>query len=217
MSEQFEVYTKLLLEWNEKFNLTAITKPEEIEVKHYLDSLTLLEYADIPQNAKLIDIGTGAGFPGVPIKITRNDIELTLMDSLNKRIHFLRELTAALSLSGVTVLHARAEEAAGGELREAFDFAVSRAVAELGLLAFYDLAYVRVGGYFLAMKGGNCEEEILRAREPIKRMGGEIADIFKFELPKGGSRTIISVGKIRQTPSEFPKNKGLLMKYLKKR
>lgn len=157
MVEQFTLYYELLLEWNEKINLTAITEPKEVAIKHMIDSLSCLDEKVFPDGASVIDVGTGAGFPGIPLKIFRPDLKLTLLDSLNKRIKFLQEVVDRLELSEVQCIHARAEEGARNKaLREKFDVAVSRAVARLQVLAEYCIPFVRVGGYFVALKGMIC-------------------------------------------------------------
>lgn len=163
--EQFDQYAQFLVEYNEKVNLTAITDPEGIEVKHFLDSLMLLKAVELPEGASVIDVGTGAGFPSVPAKIVRDDLRLTLLDGLNKRIVFLGELSRRLGQEN-TALHARAEEAARGELREQFDLATARAVADLRVLAEYCLPFVKVGGVFAALKGPTARRKWRRQRRP---------------------------------------------------
>lgn len=206
---QLEKYYKLLCEFNEKMNLTAITDIRGVAVKHFADSLSLLNYADIKEGARIIDVGTGAGFPGVVLKIARPDINLTLLDSLNKRLVFLSGVLSALGLKAELV-HSRAEDGARkGELRESFDFAVSRAVARLNVLSEYCLPYVKPGGKFTAMKGGGADEEILQAKNAIMTLGGKITEVNKFSLPYGeGERTIVLIDKVRRTPKELPRNAG---------
>ncbi|MDR1690096.1 MAG: 16S rRNA (guanine(527)-N(7))-methyltransferase RsmG [Clostridiales bacterium] len=211
--EMFARYAELLLDWNKKINLTAITEKEDIAVKHFLDSLTVLKYIKerFPDNLSLIDIGTGAGFPGLPLKIMDERINLTLMDSLLKRIRFLCEAVSVLNLEKTECVHARAEDIKPG-YREAFCAAVSRAVAPLNVLSVYALAYVKVGGIFIAMKGPDCEAEVSAAKESIKKMGGEINNVFKVKLAQGSiGRSIILIDKVRQTPPDYPKKllKGL--------
>jgi 16S rRNA (guanine527-N7)-methyltransferase len=209
--DMFELYTALLLEWNKKTNLTAITAPEDIAVKHYADSLSLLPHLGADA-ASLIDIGSGAGFPGVPIKILRPDIRLTLLDSLNKRALFLQELARRLGLADVQIIHARAEDAADG-LWEAFDIAATRAVASLAMTSAYALPFVKPGGAYLAMKGGNPCAEIEAAREHIAKMGGEILSTKEASLPSGIKHSIVTIGKTRPTPPGCPKK---LLKALKR-
>ncbi len=206
---QLETYFNLLVEWNKKMNLTAITDPQGVAVKHFADSLSVLDYVDIPPNSKMIDVGTGAGFPGVVLKIVRPDIQLTLLDSLNKRLKFLQAVLDEEGLEA-TLVHARAED--GGqdiELREGFDFAVSRAVARLGVLSEYCVPFVRLGGRFLAFKGKGADEEIADAKKAIQIMGGKILNTHSFELPcESGERAIVEIEKIAPTPEKYPRNSG---------
>lgn len=206
---RFEKYYELLLEWNEKINLTAITDPKGVAVKHFADSLSFFDYFTLPEGASVIDIGTGAGFPGVVLKIVRPDIKLTLLDSLNKRFFFLRELMSQLGLEAQFV-QGRAEEY-GQDLnhRECYDFAVSRAVAQLNTLCEYCLPFVRLSGTFVAFKGGSCEEEVEIARRAIQVLGGQLKNIYSFELPlEGGSRSLVEIEKIQPTPDKYPRNNG---------
>lgn len=202
--EEFEIYKNFLLEYNEKVNLTAIKEPEDIAVKHFIDSLSVLKFCDIKENSKLIDVGTGAGFPGVPIKILRKDINLTLLDSLNKRLVFLDQLMNKLNLQA-DLIHARAEEKGRSNLRETFDVAVSRAVASLDVLAEYCLPFVKVGGVFISMKGSNVDEEISLAKEMLSNLGGEIVEKISFDLPDEIKRNIIVIKKQRLTPTKYPR------------
>ena len=202
---QLEKYYDLLLEWNKKINLTRITEPEEVVVKHFVDSLTLLKYCDIPTGAKVIDVGTGAGFPGIPLKIVRPDIELTLLDSLNKRLNFLREVCDSLGLESELV-HSRAEEGSRkAEYREKFDAAVSRAVARLNVLSEYCLPYVKVGGQFISMKGPELNEELNEAKSAINTLGGKIEKVSEFKLEDSG-RTIVTIKKEKPTPKAYPRH-----------
>ncbi|MBQ8057403.1 MAG: 16S rRNA (guanine(527)-N(7))-methyltransferase RsmG [Ruminococcus sp.] len=199
-------YYELLIEWNEKMNLTALTEPVDVALKHFCDSILLLSYADIPKHSSLIDVGTGAGFPSVPIKIVRPDIKLCLLDSLNKRLTFLNEVVSELGLSDVKIVHARAEDGAKkAELREKFDFATSRAVAQLNVLSEYCLPYVRVGGAFLAMKGKYSEEEISNAKSAIKTLGGKTVKVDTYNLADTSERTIINIKKISPTDKRYPR------------
>lgn len=205
-AEQFERYYNLLLDWNEKINLTRITEKSEVALKHFADSLTLLNYYDIPQGAKLIDVGTGAGFPGIPLKIARPDIELTLLDSLNKRLIFLDEVCARLDIDA-NLVHSRAED--GGrnpKLRESFDLVVSRAVAGLNVLSEYCLPFVKVGGAFTPMKGPDAESEISEAESAIKLLGGKLSAANSFTLGSAGGRTIVVIDKVRSTPQKYPRH-----------
>ncbi len=208
--KRLEKYADLLVEWNEKINLTAIVDPEGIAVKHFLDSLMIFKYVDIPQGASVIDIGTGAGFPGVVMKIARPDIKLTLMDSLQKRITFLDTLCAQLGLE-VTTVHARAEEIKPQQ-REGYDFAVARAVANMRVLSEYCLPYVKVGGSFIAMKGSTALEEVNQAGKAITTLGGKLESENLFELLSFGGRGIINVKKISQTLTKYPRNSGKISK-----
>jgi len=205
MNEKFDIYTKTLLEWNEKMNLTAITDPEQIKIKHYMDSLNCVPY--IPQGASVADVGTGAGFPGVPVKIERDDISLTLMDSLNKRINFLRELTEKLGIEAECI-HIRAEEAGKSEkFREKFDVTLSRAVAALPLLAEYCLPLVKVGGSMLAMKGPGVYDEIKSALPLIEKLGGAKPEVYEYELfGTDLKHNIVIIKKVKATPENFPRN-----------
>lgn len=208
--KRLEKYADLLVEWNEKINLTAIVDPEGIAVKHFLDCLMIFKYIDIPEGASVIDIGTGAGFPGVVIKIARPDIKLTLMDSLQKRINFLDTLCAELGLE-VTTIHSRAEDIKPQQ-REGYDFAVARAVANMRVLTEYCLPYVKVGGSFVAMKGSTAADEVKEATKAIATLGGKLEAENLFELLEFGGRGIINVKKISQTPTKYPRNSGKISK-----
>lgn len=207
--EQFQKYFELLAEWNEKMNLTAITDESGVALKHFTDSLSLLNFVDIPQNSSLVDVGTGAGFPGVVLKIARPDIKLTLIDSLNKRLVFLGEVCAQLGIEA-ELIHSRAEDGARDEkLRESFDFAVSRAVARMNVLSEYCLPYVKVGGAFCAMKGAQANEEFKESLNAINTLGGKLEKKYFFELPEnGGERAIAVVRKVRNTPQKYPRQSG---------
>lgn len=202
---QFDLYAQLLVEWNEKINLTAITQPEAIVIRHFYDSLLPLTCVNLPKKGRLIDVGTGAGFPGIPIKLVREDVRLTLLDSLNKRVNFLQEVCTALSVEA-DCIHARAEEAGqDAALREQFDLATARAVSRLRELSEYCLPFVKAGGYFAALKGPDAEEELAEALPAIRLLGGEVEEVCPFSLPDGSSRNIIVIKKISQTPSKFPR------------
>lgn len=204
--ESLEQYYKLLVEWNEKMNLTALTEPQDVALKHFCDSILLLSFADIPENSSLIDVGTGAGFPSVPVKIVRPDIRICLLDSLNKRLVFLQEVVEKLGLTDVQIVHSRAEDGAKQEkLREQFDFATSRAVAQLNVLSEYCLPYVKVGGAFLAMKGKYSEDEIANSKNAIKTLGGKISKVDTYNLIDGSERTIINIGKVSTTDKRYPR------------
>ena len=211
---QFEKYLEELLEWNKVMNLTAITEPKEVVTKHFIDSRSLLSYGNLPQSAKVADVGSGAGFPGIPLKINREDISLTCLDSLNKRITFLKELCKKLGLSGVECIHARAEEAGRQpELREQYDVVTARAVANMKLLAEYCLPLVKPGGIFYAMKGPDAFQEAKGAERAVKLLGGEIKEIKEFTLPMTDMhRTIIIIKKIGQTPKLYPRKSAQMAK-----
>ena len=203
---QFDVYLQFLVQYNEHTNLTSITEPSQIVIKHFLDSLLLTKSVKIVENSKVVDIGTGAGFPGVPVKIAYPEIKLSLIDSLNKRLIFLEELSEKLGIN-YEIIHKRAEEC-GKDLnyREKFDIVTSRAVASLNVLAEYCLPYAKVGGIFVALKGPNVEEEINNAKTAILKLGGKIVGKRNFDLPDGsGKRSIIIVEKVKNTPSEYPR------------
>ena len=207
--EQFQKYFELLAEWNEKMNLTANTDESGVALKHFADSHSLLNIVDIPQNSSLADVGTGAGFPGVVLKIARPDIKLTLIDSLNKRLVFLGEVCAQLGIEA-ELIHSRAEDGARDEkIRENFDFAVSRAVARMNVLSEYCLPYVKVGGAFCAMKGAQANEEFKESLNAINTLGGKLEKKYFFELPEnGGERAIAVVRKVKNTPQKYPRQSG---------
>lgn len=213
--EQFkrlDKYAEMLIDWNKKVNLTALLSPEDISQKHFLDSILPFSLFKIKKGAKLIDVGTGAGFPSCPLKILRDDIQITLLDSLNKRIKFLEALSSELDLNAECI-HGRAEDIAHNEsYRETYDIATARAVAFLPVLCEYCLPFVRVGGYFLALKGKNSDEEISVSQNAIKILGGEIDNIAEYSLPNGDKRALIAIKKISQTASKYPRNKSQMTK-----
>ncbi len=204
--KSFEKYAELLIEYNNHTNLTAITDPKEIALKHFLDSAVLLKYCGIKQGANLIDVGTGAGFPALPLKILRPDLEITLLDSLNKRLKFLVDLREQLSLNEVDCVHSRAEDGGRNKnYREKYDIATARAVANLASLSEYCLPFVKVGGVFIALKGAIAEQEIEDATKAISILGGKIDKVFSFTLPEEQQRNIIVIKKISQTPPKYPR------------
>lgn len=206
--EQFFDYMNLLIEWNEKMNLTAIIEPEEIILKHFIDSITILK--DIEDESRVVDVGTGAGFPGIPLSIMNPTLKVTLVDSLNKRLVFLQEVVNKLNLKNVEIVHARAEEfGQNKEYREKFDIATSRAVANLSTLSEYLIPLVKINGKVISMKASEAEEEINQAKKAIEILGGKIQKIDKFNLPQSDiGRTVITIKKERQTPSKYPRRAG---------
>ncbi len=205
----FERYTELLLYWNEKINLTAITDPEGVRIKHYLDSLTLILSGKLPENGSMIDIGAGAGFPSLPVKLARPDLRVTMLDSLGKRVDFLNRVIRELGLKDIGAVHLRAEDGAHTFLREGFDAAAARAVADLAVLAEYALPYVKIGGYFVAMKGSSPEEEADLAEPAINALGGRLEEIKKIYIPYGELRhSLVIIKKIEKTPPQYPRKAG---------
>ena len=207
--EQFYNYMKLLLEWNEKINLTAITEQNDIILKHFIDSITINKY--IEQSNSIIDIGTGAGFPGIPLKIMNQNKKITLVDSLNKRINFLNEVCKEISLENIQCIHARAEELASDlEYRENYETVVSRAVARLNVLIEYMLPFVKKGGLCICMKGPNIDGELEEAKNAIKVLGGKIKSVESFFLPDSDiERNVIIIEKVAETPKKYPRKAGL--------
>mgnify|MGYP004516990127 FL=1 len=201
--DRFDTYAELLVEWNGKMNLTAITEPEEIEVKHFLDCLMLPKYFNLDNIQTVIDVGAGAGFPSVPLLIYKPDLCLTMMDAINKRLTFLDTAVHALGLEA-QLIHERAEAAGQDEnYREKFDLATARAVAPMNVLAEYCLPFVKVGGYFVALKGSNDDTE--EAKNAIATLGGEIVDNISYKLNGTEPRSIVVIKKISQTPTQFPR------------
>ena len=198
-------YNELLVEWNEKINLTALTAPEDVVLKHFADSLMLLKFFEIEKGASLIDVGTGAGFPGLVLKIARPDIRLSLLDSLQKRLVFLDTVCRELSIDDVNLIHSRAEDGSRTELRDSFDIAVSRAVASLNTLCEFDMPYVKVGGRMIAMKGKGASIELSDAENAIITLGGRIGKKHDFILGEAGERSIIEIEKIAPTPEKYPR------------
>jgi 16S rRNA (guanine(527)-N(7))-methyltransferase RsmG len=210
--EKFGHYYSLLLEWNMKINLTAITDDEGIITKHFLDSAMLCKYWDAPHGVSLADIGSGAGFPAVPLKILRPDIKITLVDSLNKRVLFLQSLLQKLSLEG-EALHFRAEEAARMDLyREKFDIVVSRAVARLAVLCEYCLPFVKLGGVFAAFKGFGIDQELKESEKSMAILGAKLERLEKFSLSETETRSLIFVKKISRTSLKYPRQSGKILK-----
>lgn len=209
MEDMFSLYAGLLVEWNEKINLTAITDEEGIVIKHFLDSISIMPY--IPKESKsLIDVGTGAGFPGIPIKIVNEKIKITLLDSLEKRVKFLNEVCERLKIKDINSVHGRAEDfGADKRYREQFDIATARAVAGLPVLLEYCLPFVKVGGLFIAMKGPDAKEEVKESGKALEVLGGELLEIKEFTLPHSDNeRCIILIKKCRHTPPNYPRKSG---------
>ena len=206
--EQFNKYSALLKEWNEKMNLTAICDDDGISVKHFLDSILPLYHTEIPKDAKIADIGTGAGFPGIPLKIMRPDLEVVLLDSLQKRIRFLEEVCKELNLKNVTCIHGRAEELGKNQkYREKFDVVTSRAVANLKLLGEYCLPLVKKDGFFLALKAEDIEQELCEAKPMLGNLGGEVSEIISAPLPNSDmTRKLLIIKKAKPTPPQFPRS-----------
>lgn len=207
---QFENYYKLLIEWNQKINLTAIEEPHEVAYKHFVDSLFLMRITDNLGGKKLIDVGTGAGFPGIPVKIMESELELTLFDSLNKRILFLQEVCSALQLNQVSCVHGRAEDfGANPEYRGKYDIATARAVAKMPVLMEYCLPFVKKGGVFIALKGPELEKELKESQRALKELGGKVVDVQQFTLDEGRySRNIAVIEKTGDTPKKYPRKAG---------
>jgi 16S rRNA (guanine527-N7)-methyltransferase len=207
---QFETYYELLVEWNEKMNLTAITEKEEVYLKHFYDSVTAGFYFDFNKKISVCDVGAGAGFPAIPLKICFPDIQLTVVDSLNKRIGFLQHVVDELQLKDVSLYHDRAETFAHRpEFRQQFDLVMARAVARLSVLSELCLPLVKKGGHFLGMKGANLPEEVRDGEKAVKLLGGKIRDIHSFFLPiEESERNIVIIEKLNDTPKKFPRKPG---------
>ncbi len=210
-SQKLADYADLLVDWNEKINLTAITDQEGIIEKHFLDCFLPLTMFNLPENARVVDVGTGAGFPGIPWKIAKKGLNLTLLDSLQKRLTFLDEVLTKIGCEAELV-HGRAEDMGNTEMREAFDIATARAVARLSVLAEYCLPFVRVGGYFAALKGPDAENEIKDAENALKILGGKVEKVVEYSLPSGDKRTFVLIKKVKNTPKNYPRPKGKMNK-----
>lgn len=204
---QFFAYYELLIEWNAKMNLTAITEIEEVVIKHFIDSISLCKYVDIKEIDCIIDVGTGAGFPGIPIKIIYPDVKITLVDSLNKRIKFLNEVIEQLGLTNIETVHARVEDLGHDEAyREKFNYCMSRAVANLAVLTEYCLPFIKVGGKLLSLKGPNITEEIKTSGEAIKILGGVLSDVEFIDIPYSDLKhNLVIIDKNLNTPLKFPR------------
>ena len=209
-TEQFLKYYELLIEKNKVMNLTAITEFNEVVSKHFIDSLTITRVFDMNQSARILDMGTGAGFPGIPIKIVFPDVKMVLLDSLNKRINFLNEVICELDLKDIETVHGRAEDFARKPgYRESFDLCVSRAVARLATLAEYCMPYVKVNGYFIPYKAGNIKDELEESKKALKMFGGSFEAADSFQLPGTDiERTLIKIKKEASTPKIYPRSAG---------
>lgn len=210
MLEQFDLFYHLLVEWNKVMNLTGITEYEEVVEKHFADSLSLARFLDLNKIHTVIDVGTGAGFPGIPLKIAFPHLKVVLLDSLNKRIIFLNEVIAKLDLREIHTIHGRAEEyARKPEYREQFDLCVSRAVANLSVLSEYCIPYIQVGGIFVPYKSGEIDEEVAASRKAVDILGGQIDHVEKFQLPDTDiHRSFVFINKIKNTQKKYPRKAG---------
>lgn len=217
MKDQFSRYYEMLVEWNKVMNLTGITEYEEVYEKHFLDSICIVKafseeniFSSIYEK-KVIDIGTGAGFPGIPLKIVFPDIEITLLDSLNKRINFLNAVISDLGLTGIHTIHGRAEDYAKNQkFRAKYDLCVSRAVANLAVLSEYCIPFLKVGGYFISYKSGEVDEELNNSKRALSLLGGKTDNVIKFNIPETDiRRSFVIINKIKDTPGKYPRKAGL--------
>lgn len=208
---QFDEYYRMLVEWNKVMNLTGITEYEDVWEKHYIDSLSIVKIQNMDHFEKLIDVGTGAGFPGIPLKIAFPHLKVTLLDSLNKRIHFLNAVIDRLELKDIYTIHGRAEDYAKQETyREQYDVCVSRAVANLATLSEYCLPYVKIGGMFIPYKSGGIDDEIVDSEKAVKILGGKLLKVEKFELPGTDiGRSLVQIEKVKNTGNKYPRKAGM--------
>ncbi|MDW3978117.1 16S rRNA (guanine(527)-N(7))-methyltransferase RsmG [Staphylococcus saprophyticus] len=207
--QQFQTYYQMLVEWNEKMNLTSITEEHEVYLKHFYDSIATSFYTDLTKELTICDVGAGAGFPSIPLKIIFPNLKVTIVDSLNKRIHFLNQLAEALELDNVSFVHDRAETYGKGDYRASYDIVTARAVARLSVLSELCLPLVKKGGHFIALKSSKGEEELEEARFGIGVLGGKVLDTISYELPENaGERQMIIIDKRSQTPKKYPRKPG---------
>lgn len=214
--KQFEKYYEMLVEKNKVMNLTAITEKDEVIIKHFIDSIAIIPYLkekniSLNNELRIIDIGTGAGFPGIPLKIMLPDVKFTLLDSLNKRVGFLNEVIFELQLTNIEAIHGRAEDIAfDSNYREGFDLCVSRAVANLSTLSEYCIPFVKKNGYFISYKAGDSEEEINKSKNAIKLLGGKINKVEEFVLPESDAeRVFVMIKKLENTNKKYPRKAGV--------
>lgn len=212
--DKFIKYKSILQEWNEKINLTAITEDEDIIKKHFIDSIKAFKFEGFNKANSIIDVGTGAGFPGIPIAIMKENVNIMLLDSLNKRVNFLNEVISEINLTNINTIHSRAEELSRkDEYRESFDIATSRAVANMSVLSELCIPYVKVGGYFVALKGPSIEEELNEAKNAIGTLGGKLEDIIKVDIEGSDLKhNLVIVKKIKSTASTYPRKSGSISK-----
>lgn len=210
MLDKFELLKGLLVEWNEKINLTAITESSEVDIKHFVDSATCIATGYIKDGSEVIDVGTGAGFPGVPVKILNDSLKVTLLDSLNKRIKYLEDVVDKLEIGDTKLVHSRAEDGGINKLyREKYDIALSRAVAAMNVLCEYCLPFVKVGGFFICQKGPSYKEELENAAKAIEVLGGRIKEVKDYKLANSEiTHYVIIIEKVKQTPSKYPRKAG---------